>query len=84
MVVCNATHTAYRASDSCERRGRFDANVKRSGQEVSMGDACNMLMPELMTGWVLGQQGTCYQTTWSKGALLLTFLEKRTLVRTMW
>jgi hypothetical protein len=48
-----------------------------------MGDACNMLMPERMTSWVLGQQGTYSQGTWSKGALLLTFLKKRTLVWTM-
>ena len=84
MVACNATHTAYRASDSCESRGRFDANVKRSGQEASMGDACNMLMPERMTSRVLCQQGTYYQAIWSKRALLLTFLKKRTLVWTMW
>jgi hypothetical protein len=84
MVACNATHTACRASDSCESRGRFDANVKRSVQEVLMGDACNMLIPERMTSWVLDQQGTYFQTMWSKGALLLTFLEKRTLVWTVW
>jgi len=40
-------------------------------------------MPERMTSWVLGQQATYYQTTWAKGALLLTFLKKRTLVWTM-
>jgi hypothetical protein len=49
-----------------------------------MGDACNMLMPERMTIRVLGQQGTYYQTIWSKRALLLTFLKKRTLIWTMW